>query len=99
MTGVGRYVFTPAAFDVIDTVERTLTEGKELDDIPVMQMMLAEGNHVVLIFRPGVNVSRGQELTVFNSIRLPESWNDWLQEHSGLGKSNPAAGTITGWGG
>jgi LysM domain len=36
------------------------------------QMMLAEGNHVVLIFRPGVNVSKGQELTVFNSVRQPE---------------------------
>jgi hypothetical protein len=36
------------------------------------QMMLAEGNHVVLIFRPGVTVSKGQELTVFNSIRQPQ---------------------------
>jgi hypothetical protein len=36
------------------------------------QMMLAEGNHVVMIFRPGVSVSRGQELTVFNSIRQPQ---------------------------
>ena len=37
MTGVGRYVFTPAAFEIIDEVERTLAPGKELDDIPVMQ--------------------------------------------------------------
>ena len=37
------------------------------------QMMLAEGNHVVLILRPGVSVSRGQELTVFNSVRQPEN--------------------------
>lgn len=36
------------------------------------QMMLAEGNHVVLILRPGVTVSKGQELTVFNSVRQPE---------------------------
>jgi hypothetical protein len=36
------------------------------------QMMLAEGNHVVMIFRPGVTVSKGQELTVFNSIRQPQ---------------------------
>ena len=36
------------------------------------QMMLAEGNHVVLILRPGVKVSKGQELTVFNSVRQPE---------------------------
>ena len=37
------------------------------------QMMLAEGNHVVLMLRPGVNVVKGQELTVFNSVRQPES--------------------------
>jgi len=37
------------------------------------QMMLADGNHVVLILRPGVNVSKGQELTVFNSVRQPEN--------------------------
>jgi nucleoid-associated protein YgaU len=36
------------------------------------QMMLAEGNHVVLIFRPGVTVNKGEELTVFNSVRQPE---------------------------
>ena len=37
------------------------------------QMMLAEGNHVVLILRPGVKVSKGQELTVFNSVRQPQN--------------------------
>ena len=36
------------------------------------QQMLADGNHVVLILRPGVTVSKGQELTVFNSVRQPE---------------------------
>src|SRR6188768_4238647 len=36
------------------------------------QMMLAEGNHVVLILRKGVTVSKGQELTVFNSVRQPQ---------------------------
>lgn len=36
------------------------------------QMMLSEGNHVILIFRPGVTVEKGQELTVFNSIRQPQ---------------------------
>lgn len=36
------------------------------------QMMLADGNHVVLVLRPGVTVSRGQELTVFNSVRQPQ---------------------------
>jgi hypothetical protein len=36
------------------------------------QMMLAEGNHVVLIMRPGVKVVKGQELTVFNSVRQPQ---------------------------
>ena len=37
------------------------------------QMMLAEGNHVVLNLRPGVTVSKGQELTVFNSVRQPQN--------------------------
>jgi hypothetical protein len=37
------------------------------------QMMLAEGNHVVLSLRPGVKVSKGQELTVFTSVRQPEN--------------------------
>ena len=41
MTGVGRFVFLPDAFRIIDEVERTLDPGKELDDIPVMQVMLA----------------------------------------------------------
>jgi hypothetical protein len=36
------------------------------------QMMLAEGNHVVLILRPGIKVTKGQELTVFNSVRQPQ---------------------------
>jgi len=36
------------------------------------QMMLAEGNHVVLSLRPGVKVVKGQELTVFNSVRQPQ---------------------------
>ena len=36
------------------------------------QMMLAEGNHVVLVLRPGVTVSKGQELTIFDSVRQPE---------------------------
>jgi len=37
------------------------------------QMMLAEGNHVVLIVRPGVILTKGQELTVFNSVRQPDN--------------------------
>jgi len=40
-TGVGRYVFLPGAFDVIDEVERALEPGAELDDVPVMQNLLA----------------------------------------------------------
>lgn len=42
MTGVGRFVFLPEAFDIIDAVELTLEPGKELDDIPVMQQMLVQ---------------------------------------------------------
>ena len=40
-TGVGRYIFLPDVFSIIDEVERTLPPGKELDDIPVMQRLLA----------------------------------------------------------
>jgi len=40
-TGVGRYVLLPGVFDVIDEVEAGLRTGAELDDIPVMQRLLA----------------------------------------------------------
>ena len=42
-TGVGRYVFTPEVFPAIDAVERALAPGAELDDVPVMQRLLARG--------------------------------------------------------
>jgi UTP-glucose-1-phosphate uridylyltransferase len=42
-TGVGRYVFTPELWPAIDEVERALAPGLELDDIPVMQQLLARG--------------------------------------------------------
>lgn len=41
-TGVGRYVFlTDEVFAAIDEVERNLSPGAELDDVPVMQLLLA----------------------------------------------------------
>ena len=39
-TGVGRYVFLPGAFAAIDEIDESLPAGKELDDIPVMQLLL-----------------------------------------------------------
>jgi UTP--glucose-1-phosphate uridylyltransferase len=45
-TGVGRYVFTPDVFPVIDAVERALAPGAELDDVPVLQQLLA-GGHLI----------------------------------------------------
>jgi UTP--glucose-1-phosphate uridylyltransferase len=39
-TGVGRYVFTSEAFATIDEVESGLSAGQELDDIPVMRLLL-----------------------------------------------------------
>jgi UTP-glucose-1-phosphate uridylyltransferase len=39
-TGLGRYVFLPEVFAAIDEIDATLPEGKELDDIPVMQLLL-----------------------------------------------------------
>jgi UTP--glucose-1-phosphate uridylyltransferase len=50
-TGVGRYVFLPRAFDVIDEVEAGLPAGKELDDIPVMQRLLAAGELTGCVIR------------------------------------------------
>jgi UTP--glucose-1-phosphate uridylyltransferase len=40
-TGVGRYVFLPDVFATIDAVDRTLPDGAELDDVPVMQKLLS----------------------------------------------------------
>jgi UTP--glucose-1-phosphate uridylyltransferase len=42
-TGVGRYVFLPEVFSAIDEVEANLPAGNELDDIPVLQMLLRRG--------------------------------------------------------
>ncbi|MEO8909312.1 MAG: sugar phosphate nucleotidyltransferase [Gemmatimonadaceae bacterium] len=39
-TGVGRYVFLPEIFDAIDEIEAHLPGGQELDDIPVLQLLL-----------------------------------------------------------
>ena len=39
-TGVGRYVFVPEVFAAIDEVEAALRPGEELDDIPVMRLLL-----------------------------------------------------------
>ena len=65
MTGVGRYVFVPVAFAMIDAVERSLEQGRELDDIPVMQMMLANGT------------LRGRVLRgTFLDVGLPEGFRE-----------------------
>lgn len=42
-TGVGRYVFLPEVFDTIDGVEANLPNSQELDDIPVLQILLEGG--------------------------------------------------------
>ena len=65
MTGVGRYVFMPSAFGIIDEVERGLEPGRELDDIPVMQTMLARGE------------LRGRVLHgAFLDVGLPEGFHE-----------------------
>ncbi len=72
MTGVGRYVFTPAAFGIIDEVERTLEPGRELDDIPVMQVMLARGE------------LRGRVLHgTFLDVGLPEGFREATERLGG----------------
>lgn len=50
-TGVGRYVFTPDAYPVIDAVERSLAAGAELDDVPVLQALLSGGRLVGRLIR------------------------------------------------
>ena len=42
-TGVGRYVLLPEVFGVIDEIETTLSPGAELDDVPVMAVLLERG--------------------------------------------------------
>jgi hypothetical protein len=37
------------------------------------QMLLAEGNHVYLSMRPGVSLERGQKLTIFRPVRVPQN--------------------------
>lgn len=41
-TNVGRYAFTGEVFAAIDAVEREMRDGAELDDVPVLQRLLAE---------------------------------------------------------
>jgi UTP-glucose-1-phosphate uridylyltransferase len=43
---VGQFVFTTELFDVIEAVDRALPSGAELDDVPVLQRMLAGGRLV-----------------------------------------------------
>jgi UTP--glucose-1-phosphate uridylyltransferase len=65
MTGVGRFVFLPDAFRIIDDVERTLEPGKELDDIPVMQMMLVQHTLVGRVLQG-----------TFLDVGLPEGYHE-----------------------
>ena len=42
-TAVGRFVFLPDALVAIDRVEQSIPSGAELDDVPLMQWLLAHG--------------------------------------------------------
>ncbi len=42
-TGVGRFVFSSDGFAAIDRVAETLPAGAELDDVPVVQLLLENG--------------------------------------------------------
>lgn len=50
-TGVGRYVFLPEVFAVIDEVEARLPGGRELDDVPVMQLLHQRGMLIGCVMR------------------------------------------------
>ena len=45
-TGVGRFVFNPDVFDAIDETEQLLGADEELDDVPLMRLLLARGQLV-----------------------------------------------------
>jgi len=42
-TAVGRFVFLPEALAAIDVIEKHIPAGAELDDVPLMQWLLARG--------------------------------------------------------
>jgi len=73
-TGVGRYVFTPEAFDAIDAIERGLEHGRELDDVPVMQLLLSDNRLVGRIIE-------GR----FFDVGIPTGYADATAEYSGAG--------------
>jgi len=73
-TGIGRFVFASDGFEAIDEVERTLAQGKELDDVPVMQLLLSRDRLI------GTRI-RGR----FLDVGLPEGYaeaNHLLAEDS-----------------
>jgi UTP--glucose-1-phosphate uridylyltransferase len=72
-TGVGRYVFTPDAFEAIDSVERRITQGRELDDVPVMQLLLSQNR---LIGR----IIEGR----FFDVGIPSGYTGATAEYSGV---------------
>lgn len=50
-TGVGRYVFLPEVFSAIDEVDSALMPGDELDDVPVMQLLLRRDRLIGCVMR------------------------------------------------
>jgi len=42
-TAVGRFVFNPEVFDAIDETDQLLAAGQELDDVPLMRLLLGRG--------------------------------------------------------
>ena len=64
-TGVGRYVFRAEAFDAIDEVERSLPAGRELDDVPVMQLLVRRGTMTGRVIRAR-----------FLDVGLPEGYRE-----------------------
>lgn len=52
-TGVGRYVFAPEVFAAIDEVDASLPSGQELDDIPLLQLLLGRGRLTGCLVRGG----------------------------------------------
>jgi len=80
-TAVGRYVFQPDAADAIDRIDAALAPGAELDDVPLMQYLLAEQR---LVGRAIVGR--------FLDVGLPSGYADaesWLASRRPAGAPNP----------
>lgn len=78
-TGVGRFVFTQEVFAAIEEAEHGLAPGAELDDVPVMQVLLAGDRLVGRVL-----------LTRFLDVGLPQGYAEAELAMAGLSDGSAA---------